>query len=87
MKTEHKFVTYGDQDEFEPANWSMNITSRLPTRAPPTKLNILIVGAGFSGLVSALECWRKGHNVVGILDRNRGPLYTGTEISKTFPIT
>jgi hypothetical protein len=77
MKVKHEFATYGDQDEFDPANWAMNLTARLPTRAPETKLNVLIVGAGFSGLVSALECWRNGHNVIGILDRNRGPLYTG----------
>jgi hypothetical protein len=77
MKSNHAFITHGDQDEFDPAKWTMNITARLPTRAPETKLNVLIVGAGFSGLVSALECWRNGHNVIGILDRNQGPLYTG----------
>lgn len=78
MKINYEFITHGDQDEFDPAHWAMNMTARLPTRAPETKLNILIIGAGFSGLVSALECWRCGHNVVGILDRNQGPLYTGT---------
>lgn len=83
MKVKHEFVTYGDQDEFDPANWAMNLTARLPTRAPETKLNVLIVGAGFSGLVTALECWRNGHNIVGILDRNRGPLYTGRARSGT----
>ena len=83
MKTKHQFVTHGDKAEFEPANWAMNTIAQLPTRAPETKLNVLIVGAGFSGLVSALECWRNGHNVVGILDRNQGPLYTGKKIPRT----
>jgi NADPH-dependent 2,4-dienoyl-CoA reductase/sulfur reductase-like enzyme len=71
-------MSHGDQSEFDPVNWSMDLSSRLPSRAPNTNLDILIVGAGFSGLVSALECWRHGHNVIGILDRNNGPLYTGT---------
>jgi heterodisulfide reductase subunit A-like polyferredoxin len=30
---------------------------------PPTGLTILVVGAGVGGLMSALECRRKGHNV------------------------
>jgi 2-polyprenyl-6-methoxyphenol hydroxylase-like FAD-dependent oxidoreductase len=38
---------------------------------------MLIVGAGIGGLMSTLECWRKGHNVVGILERQEGPVYSG----------
>ena len=30
---------------------------------PPSGINVLIVGAGVGGLVAALECHRKGHNV------------------------
>jgi monoamine oxidase len=51
--------------------------SRLPERHAETGIDVLIVGAGMGGLMSALECWRKGHNVVGILERNDGPIYTG----------
>ena len=29
----------------------------------PSGINVLIVGAGVGGLVAALECHRKGHNV------------------------
>lgn len=31
--------------------------------------------------MSALECWRKGHNVVGVLERNEGPVYTGEDLA------
>lgn len=27
--------------------------------------------------MAALECWRKGHTVVGILDRDQGPAFSG----------
>jgi hypothetical protein len=27
--------------------------------------------------MAALECWRKGHDVIGIVDRNQGPNYSG----------
>jgi heterodisulfide reductase subunit A-like polyferredoxin len=30
---------------------------------PPSGINVLIIGAGVGGLVAALECHRKGHNV------------------------
>ena len=52
-------------------------TSRLPPRHPETGINVLVVGGGMGGLMTALECWRKGHNVVGILERNEGPVYSG----------
>lgn len=52
--------------------------SGLPKRHPKTGINILIVGAGMGGLMTLLECWRKGHNIVGILERNEGPVYTGS---------
>ncbi|PIA99770.1 hypothetical protein CB0940_02474 [Cercospora beticola] len=68
------YLTHGDPDEFNPELWS---SGRLPDRQPETHLNVLIVGAGPSGLMTALECWRKGHNVVGILERSKGPVYTG----------
>ncbi|KAF2767167.1 FAD/NAD(P)-binding domain-containing protein [Teratosphaeria nubilosa] len=37
--------------------------------APPSGINVLIVGAGACGLTAALECHRKGHNV-RILERS-----------------
>jgi 2-polyprenyl-6-methoxyphenol hydroxylase-like FAD-dependent oxidoreductase len=32
-------------------------------RHPETGISVLVVGAGVGGLVTALECWRKGHEV------------------------
>ncbi|KAH7120988.1 hypothetical protein B0J11DRAFT_589838 [Dendryphion nanum] len=36
---------------------------------PPTGIDVLIVGTGLAGLVAAIECVRKGHNV-RVLERN-----------------
>jgi 2-polyprenyl-6-methoxyphenol hydroxylase-like FAD-dependent oxidoreductase len=36
---------------------------------PNTGIDVLIVGTGLAGLVAALECTRKGHNV-RVLERN-----------------
>jgi NADPH-dependent 2,4-dienoyl-CoA reductase/sulfur reductase-like enzyme len=52
-------------------------TPQLPKRHPETGIDVLIVGGGMGGLMTALECWRKGHNVVKILERNEGPVYSG----------
>lgn len=80
----------GDKHEFDPELWTSNITSsqnamnghvnnaRLPERHPETGVDVLIVGAGMGGLMSTLECWRKGHNIVGILERQESPVYSGT---------
>ncbi len=80
----------GDKHEFDPEVWTSNGTSNqnhmyairssnnLPVRQPETGINVLIVGAGMGGLMAALECWRKGHNIVGILERNDGPVYSGS---------
>ena len=54
-----------------------SIPSSLPNRHPETGIDVIIVGAGFGGLMTALECWRKGHNIVKILDRNDGPVMSG----------
>lgn len=80
----------GDKHEFDPENWSsltngnanshghVNGSSNSnPQRHPETGIDVLIVGGGMGGLMTALECWRKGHNVVGILERNDGPVYSG----------
>ncbi|RAH81741.1 FAD/NAD(P)-binding domain-containing protein [Aspergillus japonicus CBS 114.51] len=72
----NEYLTHGDKEEFDPAKWS-STPGELPPRSPTTHLNVLIVGAGLAGLITALECWRKGHNVVGILERSLGPVYTG----------
>ncbi|RDW62912.1 FAD-dependent oxidoreductase [Aspergillus mulundensis] len=68
-----------DKHEFGPDRWAKTIenngtynavhASHLPTRRPSTGITVLIVGAGMAGLMTALECWRKGHDVVGILER------------------
>lgn len=46
------------------------------TRYPETGITVLVVGAGIGGLLSAMECWRKGHSVQ-ILERSIAPVYTG----------
>lgn len=38
-------------------------------RYPSSGISVLIVGAGPVGVYTALECWRKGHNV-RIVERN-----------------
>ncbi|KKK15177.1 hypothetical protein P175DRAFT_0539870 [Aspergillus ochraceoroseus IBT 24754] len=75
--------TTSDGQEFDPERWK-NVTqngeageSRLPERHPETGINVLVVGAGMGGLMTTLECWRKGHNIIGILERNDGPVYSG----------
>lgn len=57
------------------ANNSAGMLSDL-TRYPETGITVLIVGAGVGGLVSAMECWRKGHSIQ-ILERSVTPVYTG----------
>lgn len=54
-------------------------------RYPETGISVLIVGSGIGGLMTALECWRKGHSVK-ILERSAGPVYTG-ELQKCFVTT
>lgn len=86
------FFAVGDKNEFDPENWAPkpngnsnnnNTASKhgeafeLPERDTDTGIKVLIIGAGFAGLTAALECWRKGHEVVGILERNEGPNYSG----------
>lgn len=86
----HTFNLAGDKHEFDPERWTkttdqnglhqngVTICSQLPKRHPETGISVLIVGAGMGGLMTLLECWRKGHNIVGILERNEGPVYTGS---------
>ncbi|KAJ0107619.1 uncharacterized protein J7T55_007810 [Diaporthe amygdali] len=70
------FFMVGDPDEFDPKKWVRTVSQ--PTqRQTETHLEVLIVGAGYAGLMAALECWRMGHNVIGILDRNQGPNFSG----------
>ena len=47
-------------------------------RYPDTDISVLIVGGGIGGLMTALECWRKGLTVK-ILERSTGPVYTGEQ--------
>ncbi|ESZ98972.1 putative monooxygenase [Sclerotinia borealis F-4128] len=76
VNEEIKFFVNGDKEEFDPKNWTGS-QNQLPIRGKETGINVLIVGAGLAGLTCALECWRKGHNIVGILERNKGPNYSG----------
>jgi 2-polyprenyl-6-methoxyphenol hydroxylase-like FAD-dependent oxidoreductase len=82
------FFTTGDKHEFDPDKWTTAASNGsnggqhdeslpLPKREADTNVRVLIVGAGIGGLMSALECWRKGHTVVGILERNEAPNYSG----------
>ncbi|KAL6232651.1 hypothetical protein BDW75DRAFT_232613 [Aspergillus navahoensis] len=52
-------------------------TSNLPSRHPSTGITVLVIGAGMGGLMMALECWRNGHDAVGTIERNEGPVYSG----------
>ena len=45
-------------------------------RYPETGISVLIAGSGIGGLMTALECWRKGLSVE-ILERSAGPVFTG----------
>ena len=45
-------------------------------RYPENGISVLIVGAGIGGMMTALECWRKGFSV-SIVERSTGPIYTG----------
>lgn len=72
------YLAQGDKDEFNPDKWLSNASNEPAKRSPETHLNVLVVGGGPAGLMTALECWRKGHNVVGILERSQGPVYAGS---------
>jgi 2-polyprenyl-6-methoxyphenol hydroxylase-like FAD-dependent oxidoreductase len=82
-----RFFKIGDKHEFDPEKWKPSTSNGhvepegplalLPKRDAPTHVKVLIVGAGFAGLMAAIECWRKGHDVVGILDRSEGPNFSG----------
>jgi NADPH-dependent 2,4-dienoyl-CoA reductase/sulfur reductase-like enzyme len=74
---DYAFIVEGDEHEFDPEKWTAD-PGELPKRHAETHVHVLIVGAGFGGLLTALECWRKGHTVVGILERGKGPNYSGT---------
>ncbi|KAE7996943.1 hypothetical protein FH972_001619 [Carpinus fangiana] len=52
----------------------------LPQRHPVTGISVIIAGSGIGGLMAAIECWRKGHTVLKIFERNDAPIYTGDSI-------
>ena len=45
-------------------------------RYPKSGISILVVGAGVGGLLAALECWRKGHDV-RVLEKSSTHVMTG----------
>ena len=72
-----KFFAVGDKHEYDAERSASERALFLPRRKAHTGIQVLIVGAGFAGLTAALECWRNGHKVVGILERNQCPNYSG----------
>ena len=78
MGSDSAYLAQGDKDEFNPDRWMSNASNEPAKRSAETQLNVLIVGGGPAGLMTALECWRKGHNIVGILERSQGPVYAGS---------
>jgi len=50
---------------------------------PPTGISVLVVGAGVGGLMAALECRRKGHDV-RVVERSPAPSTQGISISNLF---
>ena len=80
--TGSEYLVQGDKDEFNPDHWKSSDPGELPKRSPETHLNVLVVGAGPAGLMTALECWRKGHNVVGILEKGPGPVFAGSFVEQ-----
>nr|POE70868.1 fad-dependent monooxygenase mdpd [Quercus suber] len=77
MPSQYQFLADGDENEFDPKRWRHS-PSGLPERHPKVPIDVLIVGGGTSGLMTALECWRRGQNVVGILERTKAPVYAGS---------
>ncbi|KAK3652911.1 hypothetical protein LTR56_004859 [Elasticomyces elasticus] len=59
----HQITTNGS------TNGSTNGTHNDSQRAEPSGISVLIIGAGVGGLVAALECYRKGHDV-RVLERS-----------------
>ena len=67
-------ASHGTHDH-ENGDAAINMVSTAK-RYPQTGIFVLIVGSGIGGLMSALECWRKGHSIQ-ILERSAGPVYSG----------
>ncbi|KAL8951983.1 MAG: hypothetical protein Q9222_002075 [Ikaeria aurantiellina] len=60
-------------------NPATKVAARLE-RCPENGIKVLVVGAGVGGLMTALECWRKGLSV-RVLERSAGPVYTGDNLT------
>lgn len=53
-------------------------------RYPPNDMKVVVVGAGNGGLTTAMECWRKGFDVV-VLERAAELSPLGVSIIKQWP--
>ena len=48
---------------------------------PPTGISCVVVGAGVGGLMTALECRRKGHDV-RVVEKSSAPSTAGNSIAR-----
>jgi 2-polyprenyl-6-methoxyphenol hydroxylase-like FAD-dependent oxidoreductase len=52
------------------------MATEVHNRSDPNGISVLVSGAGVGGLMTALECWRRGCDV-RIFERSKGVLTTG----------
>ena len=52
------------------------MATEVHNRSDPNGISVLVSGAGVGGLMTALECWRRGCDV-RIFERSKGLLTTG----------
>lgn len=89
-------ATHGEvltpQARFEPYWWAAAAPQALVQAAPPSRIDVAIIGSGFTGMRAALELARAGRSVV-VLDRDpagsgaarRNAGYLGRVLKKSLP--